>query len=107
MLTMSTSTLPSSIQILKKKFTQSWGLPNRSLLSESIIAEALKAEEIKYRHRLFDPFVTLWTFLSQVLDSDKTCHNAVSRVKALLAAEDAEIPSVEKERLLSGSQTTT
>jgi len=55
-----------------------------------MIAEALKAEEIKYRRRLFDPFVTLWTFLSQVLDSDKTCHNAVSRVIAWLAAENAE-----------------
>ena len=34
-------------------------------------------------------------FLSQVLDSDKTCHNAVSRVVAWLAAEDAQIPSVD------------
>jgi hypothetical protein len=35
----------------------------------------------------------LVAFLSQVLDSDKTCHHAVSRVIAWLAAEDAEIPS--------------
>ncbi len=94
-LTMSTSILPNRVQILKQKFTQSWGLPNRSLLSESMIAEALKAEEIKYRRRLFDPFVTLWTFLSQVLDSDKTCHNAVSRAIAWLAAENVEIPAVD------------
>lgn len=95
MLTMSTSTLPNRVQILKKKFTQSWGLPFRDLLSESIIAEAIKSEKIKYRRRLFDPFVTLWAFLSQVLDSDKTCHNAVSRVIAWLAVENAEIPSVD------------
>lgn len=92
---MSTSILPNRVQILKQKFTQSLGLPFRELLSESMIAEALKAEEIKYRLRLFDPFVTLWTFLSQVLDSDKTCHNAVSRVIAWLAAENAQIPSVD------------
>ena len=32
-------------------------------------------------------------FLSQVLDSDKTCHHAVSRVIATLAAEKAEVSS--------------
>jgi hypothetical protein len=62
-------------------------------LPESTIREALKAEKIKYRQRLFDPFVTLWAFLSQVLDADKSCHNAVSRVIAWLASEDARIPS--------------
>lgn len=60
-----------------------------------MIAKALEAEKIKYRRRLFAPFVTLWTFLSQVLDSDKTCQNAVSRVVATLAAANAEIPSVD------------
>ena len=53
----------------------------------------MAAEKIKYRRRLFDPFVTLWVFLSQVLDSDKSCHNAVSRVISWLASENAEIPS--------------
>lgn len=46
---MSTSTLPSRVQILKEKFTQSVGLPFRDLLNEAIILEALKAEKIKYR----------------------------------------------------------
>lgn len=90
---MSISTLPSRVQILKQKFTQSLGLPFQELLPESTIREALEAEKIKYRSRLFDPFVTLWAFLSQVLDTDKSCHNAVSRVIAWLAVTDAEIPS--------------
>jgi len=90
---MSSVTLPNRVEVLKQKFTQSWGLPFRDLLSETTIHEALAAEKIKYRRRLFDPFGTLWTFLSQVLDSDKTCDNAVSRVIATLAAENAEIPS--------------
>lgn len=60
---------------------------------ESTIREALKAEKITYRIRLFDPFVTLWTFLSQVLDADKSCANAVSRVIAWLASENAPTPS--------------
>jgi hypothetical protein len=92
---MSISSLPSRVQILKQKFTQSLGLPFRDLLPESIIQEALLAEEIKYRCRLFDPFVTLWTFLSQVLDVDKSCHNAVSRVSAYLSSSGREIPSTD------------
>jgi hypothetical protein len=55
--------------------------------------ETLQEIKIKYRRRLFDPFVTLWAFLSQVLDADKSCHNAVSRVIAWLASVDEEITS--------------
>ena len=90
---MTIPTLPNRVQILKQKFTQGLGLPFRDLLPESTIQSALDTEKIKYRQRLFDPFVTLWAFLSQVLDTDKSCHNAVSRVIAWLASDDAEIPS--------------
>ncbi len=83
----------AGVKIIKQKFTQSFGLPNRSLLPESTIREALKAEKIQYRQRLFDPFITLWAFLSQVLDQDLSCHNAVSRVIAWLASENTKIPS--------------
>jgi hypothetical protein len=70
---MTTSNIPNPVQILKEKFRASVGLPFRELLPEVTIQEALNALEIKYRRRLFDPFVTLWTFLSQVLDADKSC----------------------------------
>ncbi len=58
-----------------------------------MIEETLVEEGIKYRNRLFSPLVTLWAFLSQVIDADKTCHNAVSRVIAWLAGQGEEIPS--------------
>jgi len=90
---MTTPNIPNRVQILKEKFTTSVGLPFRDLLPEASIEEALKALEIKYRRRLFDPFVTLWAFLSQVLDADKSCHNAVSRVIAWLSGENVELPS--------------
>ena len=86
-------TKPTRVQILKQKFINSLGLALRDILPESTIAEALVAEGIKYRKRLFDPFVTLWVFLFQVLDPDKCCHNAVSRVIAWKALENTEIPS--------------
>lgn len=90
---MTITSIPNRVQILKQKFTQSLGLPFQDLLPESVITEAMEADNIKYRRRLFDPFVTIWAFLSQVLDADKTCHKAVSRVIAWLAGVDAEIPS--------------
>ncbi len=88
------------VQILKDKFNQSLGLPFKELLSESVIEQALLELKIKYKRRLFDPFVTLWAFLSQVLDTDKSCHNAVSKIIAYLAVTGVELPSTEKARLL-------
>ena len=90
---MTTSNIPNRVQILKEKFTASVGLPFRDLLPEATIQAALKTLEIKYRRRLFDPVVTLWAFLSQLLDADKSCHNAVSRVIAWLSSETVELPS--------------
>ncbi len=63
------------------------------MLPAATIEEILASEGIKYRNRLFSPLVTLWAFLSQVIDADKTCHNAVSRVIAWLAGQGEEIPS--------------
>jgi hypothetical protein len=74
--------MPNSATILKQKFANSFGLPFQTLLPESVIAEVLAAEGVKYRNRIFSPFVTLWAFLSQVLDADKSSRNAVSRVIA-------------------------
>ena len=59
--------MPNRVEILKQKFTTSVGLPLRPLLPSAIM-EALAAEKISYRNRLFNPVVTLWAFLSQVLD---------------------------------------
>jgi len=75
------------VQILKDKFSQGLGLPFKELLPESVIRLAISELEIKYKKRLFDPFITLWAFLSQVLDMDKSCHNAVSKIIAHLAQE--------------------
>uniref|UniRef100_UPI0030D824BC IS4 family transposase n=1 Tax=Brasilonema sp. UFV-L1 TaxID=2234130 RepID=UPI0030D824BC len=83
------------VQILKEKFNQSLGLPFKELLSESVIEQALSELRIKYKRRLFDPFVTLWAFLSQVLDTDKSCHNAVSKIIAYLAGSGVELPSTD------------
>jgi DDE family transposase len=41
---------------------------------------------VQFRDRLFNPFTTLWGFLSQVLSDDHSCRDAVSRVIAHRAA---------------------
>ncbi|WP_375515942.1 IS4 family transposase [uncultured Nostoc sp.] len=81
------------VEILKQKFNQSLGLPFKELLPESVIEQGLWELKVKYKKRLFDPFITLWAFLSQVLDTDKSCHNAVSKIIAHLAGQGVEIPS--------------
>ncbi len=83
------------VQILKDKFNQGLGLPFKELLPSAAIRQAISELKIKYKKRLFDPVVTLWAFLSQVLDIDKTCHNAVSKIIAHLADSEVEIPSTD------------
>lgn len=83
------------VQILKDKFNKSLGLPFKELLPSSIIEQAIEELKIKYKKRLFDPFITLWAFLSQVLDADKSCHNTVSKIIAYLTGEGVEIPSTD------------
>ncbi len=75
------------VEILKQKFSRSLGLPFKELLPSEVIEQALRELKIRYYRRLFDPIVTLWAFLSQVLDTDKSCHKAVSKVIAYLAEQ--------------------
>lgn len=70
-------------------------MPDRFDGNEARIEQVIKELALKYRNRLFNPVVTVWAFLSQVLDVDKSCHNAVSRVIAWLASENVEIPSTD------------
>jgi transposase len=67
-LKMTTYTVPKRVDILKHKFSNSIGLPFKELLPEATIDEIIRELKIKYRCRLFTPVVTLWAFLSQVLE---------------------------------------
>ncbi len=80
---------------LKQKMVHSPGLPFQKMLPESTIDASVEAENVFYRKRIFSPAVTVWTFLSQMLDKDKTCKNAVSRIIADRAAKGEPIPSAD------------
>jgi hypothetical protein len=41
----------------------------------------------RFRERIFPPAVTLWTFLSQLLDADHSCRQAVARLLACRTAQ--------------------
>lgn len=55
------------------------------LLPAGKVQQAIAAEGVKYRDRLFPPLVTLWTFLLQVLSADGSCRAAVLRLMASMA----------------------
>ncbi len=88
-------TIGNRVAILREKFAQSIGLPFAEILTESEIEQALEDEGVTYRKRLFCPIVTLWAWLSQVLDKDKSCKNALSRVISYLVAEGQAPPSTD------------
>ena len=67
------------VEILKRKFVRRAGLPFQEVLSEASIQSVLAAEEVNYRNRLYTPIITIWMFLSQVLEPDKSLSNAVKR----------------------------
>jgi IS4 transposase len=59
----------------------SQGLPFRQLLGVEKVTAALDTAKVKFRDRIFNPMVTLWAFLSQVIaHKDSSCEDAVSRV---------------------------
>jgi hypothetical protein len=88
-------TIGNPVAILRQKFAQSIGLPFADVLSESDIEKALKEEGVSYRKWLFCPIVTLWAWLSQVLDKDKSCKKSISRLISYLVAEGQNPPSTD------------
>ncbi len=79
---MSIPTIGHSVDSLRQKFSHSVGLPIRDALPAAVIEAVIRSEGLPYRRCLLDPVVTLWAFLSQVLDPDRCCRKAVSRVWA-------------------------
>lgn len=75
----------NKVKQLRRKFSQSVGLPIKDALPESTINQVIQAEGYQCRQCFFDPILTIWAFLSQTLDSDRSCRKAISRVMAYQA----------------------
>jgi len=63
------------------------GLPFAQHVAERQIHDAVRYAGSTFRERIFTPAVTLWTFLSQVLDPDHSCRQAVARLLAFRVAQ--------------------
>ncbi len=81
------------VDILINKFTKSVALPFQEILPSKIIEQVIDELGIKYRDRLYNPIVIIWSFISQVLDNDHSCKKAVSRIIAYLVGEEQKRPS--------------
>jgi hypothetical protein len=70
------------IQLLR----DSKGLPFCDIRDGDVVQKALTQENVVFRERIFTPWITLWTFLSQVLSQDHSCRDAVDRLLAYLVS---------------------
>jgi Transposase DDE domain len=62
-------------------------LPYHDLIDRQIVEAALKEENVRFRVRIYTPVITLWTFMTQVLDPDHSCRKAVRSLMAFLVSE--------------------
>lgn len=70
---------------LRQKLCHSLALPFAELLALSELDELVKNSKVKFYHRLYTPVVTILVFIAQVLDSDRSCRKAVSRLVRLVS----------------------
>jgi hypothetical protein len=71
---------------IRRQLQEQPGLPFAEHLPASVVHAAARALRCSFRERIFTPAVTLWTFLSQVLDPDHSCRQAVARLLAYRTA---------------------
>ena len=67
------------VRFLRRQFLQDGELPFTDVLSESTVAQALKALDVVWLDRIYSPLVTLWVFLGQVLSPTKSLPEAARR----------------------------
>jgi DDE family transposase len=72
------------VQSQLRQFAQAPGLPFADLLPAAQVKKAAEQEGHCFRDRLYSPWLTLWVFLTQVLDPDPSCRQAVARLLAYL-----------------------
>jgi hypothetical protein len=76
----------ASLEAVRARFAHNEGLPFTDILTETSIRQVLGEHGVPYRDRVFSPVTTIWGFLSQVLNDDHSCRDAVSRILAHRAA---------------------
>jgi hypothetical protein len=75
------------VDTFRREFLQEGELPFADVLSSGCLAEALADIQRPWKDRIFNPLMTLWVFLGQVLNADQSCRAAVARLIAHRVAE--------------------
>jgi hypothetical protein len=79
--------LPAA-QVQAKTLREADVLPYHDLIDRQLVDAALEEENLRFRVRIYTPLITLWTFMTQVLDPDHSCRKAVRSLTAFLVSED-------------------
>jgi hypothetical protein len=75
------------VEVQAKALREADVLPYHDLIDGQLVEAALKEENLRFRVRIYTPLITLWTFMTQVLDSDHSCRKAVRSLTAFLVSE--------------------
>jgi hypothetical protein len=84
--------LRSATLSIQQSLCNSLGLPFPELLEIAELDELVKGTKVNYYNRIYTPLVTLLAFMAQVLDSDGSCRQAVSRILSRLSLQSAARP---------------
>jgi hypothetical protein len=74
--------LRQQVRFLQRQFLQDGDLPFTDVLSDKLVTQALTAAGVVWNDSIYQPLVTLWVFLGQVLSADHSCRAAVARLIA-------------------------
>jgi hypothetical protein len=80
--------LSCQVESLQRQFAQAPGLPFADVLSAGQVEQVLTDEKVDFAERLYTPLVTLWVWLTQVVDPDHSLRQAVARLLAWRVAND-------------------
>lgn len=80
-------------KLLGRSDSHSNDLPLSEVLDARQIQRVTDELGITFRERVFTPWVTLWTFLTQVLSADSSCRSAVSRLISWLSVQGKKVCS--------------
>jgi hypothetical protein len=75
------------VKVQAKRLREADVLPYHDLIDRQLVEAALKEENLRFRVRIYTPLITLWTFMTQVLDADHSCRKAVRSLTAFLVSE--------------------
>jgi Transposase DDE domain len=75
------------VEVQAKRLRRADVLPYHDLIDRQVVEAALKEENLRFRVRIYTPLITLWAFMTQVLDPDHSCRKAVRSLMAFLVSE--------------------